>query len=571
MQHREADPFIEAYAPTKFFKPTATPEQVELSDLELTINYAHVDEAIIVYNLLEMKEGVEIPIELKHKFLEFIAFYNCEEALDEDWIEERWFRQSERLKERPRKTWKDNDIAERVFNSIEPKEPKIYSCIIRAMAKFYQVDKAYLHFNTCMDNNIPLDVGAYNAILNVCGNLKESNDLRWKLIQDILMLMKERNVDPNLATMNACLYVISQMGPRDGKNYALQIVAEFKKIGIEPSLGSYSLLINTFCQDRNQVSHILHDIMNHIEGKEFEIKDIRDTHFFVTAMENCRHHLFDANLAKRVNALLHHGENYNLIGDSYKESAYYRSYFSVLALNEPLDVFMNEHYHYLVPHVYIPEPSVMEDILKMIESNGAIEHVPLMWSNIVSFDQIGRENLLNIIVRILMTAKVEGEQAIVKFNEESSRIGWDIWTRIEEKNEMRSKPFVWTGKLLGDLLRLVLRSQDLDKATHILEKLMKNQQKILGEPDFEGMEEYVQLCITKKQPTKAIQCLQYCTELMHNESARLAKTICSGFTLDENHTKKISYLVGSNVLRDIEMEIEKEQEERMKENMNKLN
>lgn len=70
------------------------------------------------------------------------------------------------------------------------------------------------------------------------------------------------------------------------------------------------------------MSTILHDVMAEIENKEFIIRDISDTNFFVTAMDICRNHLNDVALAKRVNTLLHKGNNYNLIGDSYKESIY---------------------------------------------------------------------------------------------------------------------------------------------------------------------------------------------------------------------------------------------------------
>lgn len=70
------------------------------------------------------------------------------------------------------------------------------------------------------------------------------------------------------------------------------------------------------------MSTILHDIMNQLENKEQQIKDISDTNFFVTAMDICRNHLNDADLAKRVDKLLHVGSNYDLIGDSYKESIY---------------------------------------------------------------------------------------------------------------------------------------------------------------------------------------------------------------------------------------------------------
>lgn len=528
---------------------------------------SNVNDGILVYGLLN-KNGIEIPSELRHAFLELLCFYNCDEPLDEEWIEERWFKQSQRIKERPRMTWKNSDVAEQCFHKIDPKEPRTYSCIIRGMCKYYQVEKANAIFNDCIANNIQLDVEAYNSIIGIGGMLKESADLLWTFIKNHLTLMKERNIEPNLGTLNACLHTINQMGVNNAREFALQVLAEFKKIGIEPSLGSYSYILQIFCRDRNQVSHVLIDIMNEIDGKEFKIQDIRDIHFFVTAMEICRHHLFSADLAKRVNALLHTGENYNLIGDSYKESNYYRNYFSLLIQTEPLEKFMKEYYFHLVPHVYIPEPSVMEELLRSIEGNAAIEHIPLIWSHMICFEHITRENLLNAIVQIMVQSKPAAEK-LTATNDEFSRIALDIWTKIEEKNELRSKPLVWTGKLLGDLLRLIARSQDIDNASIIFEKLLNDQHKVLGEPDYEALDDYVQLCILKKQPSRAIQCLQYSTEINHHESKNLAKKICREFTLDENHIKKVSFYVGSETVSDVFQELEKEQKE--KEKVSKLN
>lgn len=42
----------------------------------------------------------------------------------------------------------------------------------------------------------------------------------------------------------------------------------------------------------------------------------------MAAMENCRYHLQSFDIALRVHSLLMTETNYNLIGDSYKESVY---------------------------------------------------------------------------------------------------------------------------------------------------------------------------------------------------------------------------------------------------------
>lgn len=62
--------------------------------------------------------------------------------------------------------------------------------------------------------------------------------------------------------------------------------------------------------------------MDQLENKSISIQHPQDTYFFITAMDVCRNHLQDHELAKRVDQLLHLHNNYDLIGDSYKESIY---------------------------------------------------------------------------------------------------------------------------------------------------------------------------------------------------------------------------------------------------------
>jgi pentatricopeptide repeat domain-containing protein 3 len=70
------------------------------------------------------------------------------------------------------------------------------------------------------------------------------------------------------------------------------------------------------------ISTILADILKQIEGKEFKVQDPKDTYFFVTAMDVARNHLQNVELAYKIDELLHTGNNYDLIGDSFKESVY---------------------------------------------------------------------------------------------------------------------------------------------------------------------------------------------------------------------------------------------------------
>lgn len=64
------------------------------------------------HNLLQYPEIIclvmvpEVSDATKQSLLELISYYNNQDPLEEDWIEERWFRQGVRIKERKRNLWK---------------------------------------------------------------------------------------------------------------------------------------------------------------------------------------------------------------------------------------------------------------------------------------------------------------------------------------------------------------------------------------------------------------------------------------------------------------------------------
>lgn len=429
-QHKHAVPEVKMFIPRKVYGEES---EVTEQDLAEQIRDVQVAGAISVFELLE-KKGVVVSDSVLQSFLEFVCFYNGEDTLPEEFIEERWFRQGTKGRDRLRKTWKDAGIAESVFIRIDPPTSEAYCAIIQGMAKYCQVDRAWELYQETRAKGLAVSTDTYNALIQVASFLKEGYDLRWKLVQDLLMEMAREGHKPNIGTLNAVLGTLSTMpGFRQTKNLILQTLSEFKHAGIEPSLASYYFILITLCRERGRTHYILHDILNEIEGKHFKIQDFKDTFFFVTAMDVCRNHLNDKDLADRVDALLHTGNNYDLIGDSYKESIYYRHYIALLCRSEPLDVFLQK-YDQLVPNIYIPEPGIMSEILETVNMNGTIEYIPKLWSDMVMFDHTDRENLLSAVLNIMVSNPVP-DDLVEKFAE----IGWDVWVKVEEQPEFRTK------------------------------------------------------------------------------------------------------------------------------------
>lgn len=97
---------------------------------------------------------------------------------------------------------------------------------------------------------------------------------------------------------------------------------------------------------------------------------------------------------------------------------------------------MTNVYDIFVPNIYVPEPSVMGELIKYVDLYGAIEHVPRIWSDMVIFDHNSRENLVNDLLDVMVTNEPdEGSELKERF----AYIAWDMHSRIQTQNEKRLK------------------------------------------------------------------------------------------------------------------------------------
>nr|XP_037281139.1 protein PTCD3 homolog, mitochondrial-like [Rhipicephalus microplus] len=502
--HNPAQPSVEAFNPKK--KYTAETE-VEESDLMACIENVDLDSAVVVYQNLKTK-GTAISQDLLQSFLELLCFYNCKQPLDEDLTEERWQRQI--APRETRKSWKDGGLAEQVFDSIENKDGRAYAALIQGMAKHYHVDKAYELFQEMTSKGMTPPLEVYNSLLSVVPFLRESYDSRWELAKEIMQGIERNQLKPNITTMNTALEIVSRFGASpSARKYALQIFSEMKHLGIEPCLASYYYLLVIYCKTRGAPSTILHSIMKEIENKSFEMRDPKDVFFFVSAMDVCHNHLLDKDLAYKVHELLNYGTNYNMIGDSFKESIYYQNFFKLLCSTENIDVFFDMYNKY-VPNIYTPEPSVVCDILEAVDLNDAIHYVPQLWTDIVLFNHHERTNVIKAMLAVM--AKAKRPEDIQK---QLSRITIDINERCDmPQTRRRLQPIEWTGQMFGDMMAVFLNTRDgLPDAWSVMQKLDREQQRILGYPSQECLKNFAQAALNKKDEEKAFFCARYAAEI----------------------------------------------------------
>lgn len=100
--HLEADPVIQDFLPKMVFNDLSN---VTEEDLKNAIKEVQISDVKLIYKLLKKKNEL-ISKDLEGSVLELLCYYNNEDTLQDDFIEERWFKQSSSGKERNRKTWR---------------------------------------------------------------------------------------------------------------------------------------------------------------------------------------------------------------------------------------------------------------------------------------------------------------------------------------------------------------------------------------------------------------------------------------------------------------------------------
>ncbi|CAI6343787.1 unnamed protein product [Macrosiphum euphorbiae] len=548
--HKVAFPPIEKFCPKVVYDESYDLDENELKTI---IEKGIVSDAIAVYNLLKKKD-IEISSDTQQSLLELVCFYNNQDDLEEDWIEERWYTQANKNREEYRNTWKSNGFAMTLFSTIKSPNSHHYSIIIQGMAKYNQFEEAYNLYKEANEKGFILSINAYNSAIKTAIYVKEGADHKWLHIQEILTQMHDSGVPMNLWTLNSILNVLTTMTTNsESKKYALKTIAEAKQFDIEPCLASYYYLLQIFCSDRKNKSTILVDILNLIEEKPLSIKDLADTNFFMAAMENCRYHLQNVDVALRVHSVLLKAKNYNLIGDSYRESVYYRHFFAILCQNESVE-FLMKYYYDLVPHIYIPEPAITELIVKTLNVAAAVELYPKIWSDILMFDQADREPIIiELINGMAQNLFPSFEQSI---KEKLSLLSGTIYDAIEERKETGKIKMPWTGTMLGNLINICLFGDNINKATEIIVKLHKNQNEIIGIPDSLTIATFLDYCIENNYFNELLKCIEYSLEVNYLELDDFISKIMTKMTLSPMQRAHLSKLVGTEHYVEIENKIE---------------
>ncbi|XP_063976240.1 small ribosomal subunit protein mS39 [Diachasmimorpha longicaudata] len=546
-QHRVAEPIIEEFLPKAVYKDK---EAVSEEILKKVIQDGHKTDAIAIYELLEE----QVSDETKQSLLELLCYYNNEEKFPEEWLEEKWFRRSEKSQ-----GWKYCPVTDKLFATLKEKDEataaKAYSAMICGQTKFMKIDAVWNLFQEAEKKNYPIALEAYNQLIGMISYWKDGSRERLALLTDIYGKLKKNCIQPNTETMNNSLKLAASVQRySSAMEICKDIFTEFKTAGVKPSLTSYHYVLVIFYKKMEagaNLSSILRDIIADLEGrKELKVENSMDTYFFVTAMDVAANYFQDPVLADRIHKLLLTQENYKLLGDGFKESLYYRHYFHVQVKNNSLDEFMKSYYDLLVPHVYTPEPNIMNEILQAVGANDpemSTPVLPRLWTHMVQFNYLERKDLVSNALQLMTTHCTPPKNSPI--HKMYADAAWTVWDFVMTQKSKRVQQITWTGPILGDVAVLCLRAEEVDKWTMIITFLFNEQNSIIGPLSAAQIDELFNGCLLGGHAQSAMDLIHYCSDIGFENVPSMAHKLHINLPLLDHQLNRLKSLVDPEVLK----------------------
>jgi len=396
---------IVAEPPITAFQPRAAynRDNVTMELLDNLVSNVQVLDSMEVYSLLKEK-GKEIPGDLRQRLLELVAFHNeCE-------VEEEVLESKGMINDQEKNKWKNGGFVEQLYSEGGEATASERVILLAGLGKYSGGQKVWQVYNECKANNDKVPVEGYNGIISRIDK-KDGVEQAIMSVKETLSEMKEAGVVPNVGTLLSILELLATIGKTRDQDaccrHALDVLAEFRVLGVEFSLGVYKSLLDIYVDKKNSgKSPILFDIMKELEGKDMSMaKDPQDLWFLPRAMQVCSQ-MNNAKLAWVVNEFLHTGQNARLLSDFKMEQQYYQNFLTVILHNDDFNTAM-ELYNKMVPNTFCPVYHFYELMLNHLHTNGAMQHLSKIWDDIVVSDYASsnRENMYVLINQVMQILK----------------------------------------------------------------------------------------------------------------------------------------------------------------------
>jgi len=531
------EPPINAFLPkTQYNESSVT---VEL--LENLVSNFQVGDAMEVHSLL-VEKGKDLPDRLEQNLMELIAFHNeenSEDALQESdgmiMVKNKRGDSGEVVDSIAGKTnWKSGGLVDQLFASGEP-TPARRIALLLGLARFNMKDRVDEVYKECIEHGDDLPVEVFNELIrnsDINVGLREGE----KAVRQVLAEMKAKKVCPNLDTIVAILTYICPLSKfNKGKDYqascsfALATMAEFKILGIEPSLGVYKQLLDVFVKKYHKdKSRILKDILVELEGKNmWPARHKEDFFFFTRAMSICEM-LNDSDLAFKVHELLLTGDNQKLVGDWSRTNFYYRDFMKVVLHNEEFSVAIDL-YNQVAPHIWSPDIYFYKDLLKEVHNQNGLNHLGKIYSDLRLSDYGGSQLEQNYeITKMLLEVLVANDPK----KSEYENLG-EVWLDIAKKSItdlqlkkdtriFRLNTNTYASHICDLVIAVSLREGCLETACKVLDFAIEQRSVMPGSLEEKSLENLARNCMELGESERMMQVVIYAAESGNAVALKLA-------------------------------------------------
>ncbi|KAG5313371.1 PTCD3 protein, partial [Acromyrmex insinuator] len=542
-QHKVADPEIKAFVPLPIYTEES---KVTEETLLYEISNGNVVNCITIYDLLKG----EMTIPTKQALLELLCFYNNERT--DEWLETRWFKIDQKRK---KNAWQNYSQINVLFEFLKEQEPKIaaaaYTAMICGLAKCFSPDKAWHFYDESQRKNISLSVDGYNAMISLIPMQGEDFKLKSS-VTDIYRAMIINGITPNIHTFNAALNIATTLKTNQvALGFTRKILADITKFKLKPSLTTYYYLLKILNRFGDMSYNSFIKILTSLKNETITIQNEKDLNFFVTAMEMASQQFCDRQAGEMVNELLLTGENYKFINNNIREHIYYRMYLELILATEEFETFFKL-YSKLVPHVTIPEPAVMSAILEALKLHPAqiaTQYIPKLWSHMIMFGHLNREELLENILHLMSVhCKPVSDSPL---NAQFTEMAVIIWDHIQTQNSKRLQHVLVSNTIMGNIILLLLRGNNFTKTIEIISLLVRSPNLIKNGQTIttEHINEIFELCLAQAYVPVIFTLLEYVTFHSLEGAGEMVEKLYKTVSLTPNQKNILASLVGIDVLQ----------------------
>jgi len=449
------------------------------------------------------------------------------------------------------KAWNAGGLAEKIYSVI--KSPEARLAMLLGFARHNQPIRTLQVWGEIEANNDKVPIEGFNAFLSAI-SIEDATKLKIE-ITNTLTRLRDLGIRPNAETLVCSLHAVSRTASKHKGNYAgccelaLSIMAEFKEIGVEPSLGAFYQLLEIFyTKTSRERPLIIKDILDLLEGKDmWPAQSLQDFDFFLRAAEVSG--LLNSNkIAYRIHNLVLTGNNINLLGNLRKSERYYEIFMMLLLRTEELDTTL-QMYSKLAPHTWSPRKDFFNNLLIEINSKAAVQYLGKIYDDIelCSHGGASKEEMyeMNTMVLVCMDSHPPSTS---QFNH-LSHTYVDIAQRIFKHLELNKASAglylrfnTHAAKICSLAIQILLKEAQFTSACNILNFCNEEKERMPGQLSETSLTSLMEAAVEAENADVGIQIVDYLVG-MNSDQARPCALMLASLPLHSREKNTLNKLL----------------------------